>query len=80
MRLNVVTGWPFRVKCIECQRDTVAGDQPKSMQEAIERRTPVFADPDGESFKAYYCRECAAKHDAVDMFTGFKINFNEVKQ
>ena len=53
MRLQEVTGRPFIVFCLRCDKKQWAGD--------VDGQTPVFADLNGEPFKAYYCAECAGK-------------------
>ena len=48
MRLEKVTGPPFGVTCCKCQKRT-------------ESDRDVYADLDGEPFKAYYCSGCVGK-------------------
>ena len=50
-----VTGRPFIVFCLNCDTKLWAGDveAPKGTH------YPVFADLNGEPFKAYYCAQCA---------------------
>lgn len=50
MRLEQVTGRPFIVFCLKCGKKQYAGD--------VDGQKPVYADMDGEPFKAYYCSEC----------------------
>jgi len=56
-RLEQVTGRPFIVFCLRCETKLWAGD----VEVTGERGThyPVFADLNGEPFKAYYCAQCA---------------------
>jgi len=56
MRLQQVTGRPFTITCHACGRRAVAGDKAEEYRDRVPG--PVFADLDGEPFKAYYCSEC----------------------
>ncbi len=51
MRLEVVTGRSFIVFCTRCGKQCLAGD--------VDGQMPVYADLNGEAWKAYYCSECA---------------------
>ena len=47
MNLKLVTGPAFRTNCRKCGKGVEAGDN-----------HTVYADLDGEAFKAYYCADC----------------------
>lgn len=53
--LVVVTGRPFAVYCAGCNTRAYAGD----VDTTDTKHHPVYADLDGEPFKAYYCATCA---------------------
>jgi hypothetical protein len=58
MNLTKTSGVPFTCTCKGCERRMVGGTVgllPFSTQR------PVYADLDGEPFKAYYCEPCADK-------------------
>ena len=52
--LQVVTGRPFITFCFACKEKVYAGDV-----EANSPKYPVYADLNGEPWRAYYCAECA---------------------
>ena len=54
MRLGKVTGRPFIVFCLKCGEKLYGGDV-----DSESPKYPVYADLDGEPFKAYYCAQCA---------------------
>lgn len=56
--IHRVTGSPFTVACFGCSR---------SMQTD---REPVYADPAGPAFKAYYCEPCLGALPGYDAETG----------
>jgi hypothetical protein len=57
MNLKLVTGTPFTITCVGCGHKAVAGDNSENWRDRIPG--PVYADLDGDPYKAYYCNECA---------------------
>jgi hypothetical protein len=57
MRIQPVTGPAFRTKCICCDKSLTAGTQGLDSFGRL-LTDKVFADLDGEPFKAYYCEDC----------------------
>ena len=58
MNLQVVTGRPFVVNCIKCNRPSWMGDVTAFDDKGATKHIGGFADLTGEPFKAYYCHEC----------------------
>jgi hypothetical protein len=60
MKLEKVTGRPFVIFCISCGQRKWAGDVDYvDPYLRTASPSPVYADLEGEPFKAYYCAECA---------------------
>lgn len=64
MRFTFVTGRTFTIVCQGCGETKTAGSEPYRSAASGKLVQPdrVYADLDGEAFKAYYCEGCAAKH------------------
>jgi hypothetical protein len=68
VNFQLMTGPAITVECLACHRHAVAGDQSYKSASQGEECQPeiVYADLDGEAYRAYYCAECAAKLSEVD--------------
>ena len=62
MRLEPVPLARLRVKlqCCKCKEFVVLGDRYEGHLWLWGLKRTLYADLDGEAFKAYYCRDCAA--------------------
>lgn len=63
MNLQPVTGQAFGTQCCACQKHVIGGDEPYTAKwrgGVTDTPDNVFADLDGEPFRAYYCEACAA--------------------
>jgi hypothetical protein len=58
MTLKLVTGPAFSVTCLNCKKGFMAGS-PGIDRFGRETTSKIYADLDGEPFKAYYCEPCS---------------------
>ena len=67
MRMHIVTGTPFTVKCVNCGVRVLAGGSFTSHganEVPFGTQRPVYADLDGKPFVDYYCEPCKERVSA----------------